>query len=336
VKKQRRQEKPRVKFIDVIRAVQEQRITQEEQEELFEVDPDNSQAFRPIFRINTDLVDIDGLELVAAASGHALALTAQEVNQRRLLDRTTTKKALAIDYLAEGDSWFSHPLVTTVIDALMARRYRIKNLAKAGDTIEGTLQKKEYMSHLGSGTIKAFLFSGGGNDVLGDLTRIISLYNPSYDNPKNPAHVNYYIDSSFTLILRFLELKFQELLKDIQSVSPQTLLLVHGYSHARPFANGVYIGKYFEYLGFDLLIPKQKSLAWAIVAELVDRFNRVLKTFASNHSRAVKYVDFRGTVLQSDNRDWFDYELHPSKRAANKMADLYERALPIVSIREVA
>jgi hypothetical protein len=108
------------------------------------------------------------------------------------------------------------------------------------------------------------------------------------------------------------------------------------YSHARPVANGIYIGKYFEYLGFDLLVPKQNSLAWAIVAELVDRFNRVLKTFANNHNRIVTYVDFRGTVLQSDGRDWFDYELHPSKRAANKMADVYEEVLSRISVRDAA
>jgi hypothetical protein len=334
--KKPRQEKPRVKLLDVIRDIQQGRLAREEQEELFEVDPDASKPFRPIFRINTNFVDIESAELLAAASGHALALTAQEIRQRRFLDGTAAKKALTVDYLAEGDSWFSHPLVTTVIDSLLARRYRIKNLAKAGDTIEGMLRKKEYMSHLGSGTIKAFLFSGGGNDVLGDLPSIIRLYNPSYNNPKNSAHINYYIDPSYTLILTYLELKFRELLQDIQSVSPQTLLLVHGYSHARPFANGIYIGKYFEYLGFDLLIPKQKSLAWAIVAELVDRFNRVLTTFASNHSRVVRYVDFRKAVLQSDNRDWFDYELHPSKRAANKMADVYEKVLSMMPIRDAA
>src|SRR5262249_32721495 len=116
-----------------------------------------------------------------------------------------------------------------------------------------------------------------------------------------------------------------------------TKLLVHGYAYARPQEHGIFMGKHFEALGFNMSDARTKLLTWQIVKELVDRFNRALQTFAQMHGK-VQYFDFRG-VLQNNDDDWFNWlerhELHPSAAGANKLADRFQAALPHPATMEV-
>jgi hypothetical protein len=73
------------------------------------------------------------------------------------------------------------------------------------------------------------------------------------------------------------------------------------------------------------------QLALAIVKEVVDQLNAVLETFADSHRPMVRYFDLRHVVLQNDNADWYD-ELHPSKQGANKVANVFEPALPVTVV----
>jgi hypothetical protein len=141
-----------------------------------------------------------------------------------------------------------------------------------------------------------------------------------------------------------IEYNYYQLLSDIEKYSPSTTLLVHGYAHARPAYRGIYLGKYFCSLGFDLLKLEEKAMSWQIVGSLVDAFNAFLTSFAAQRQGKVKYFDFRPVVKSvlgppppsrrtfGVDADWFDYELHPSPEAAVKMAALYAPTLPAMAV----
>ncbi len=303
---------------DVASAVLSRSITKDQMKDWFEVDPQASSAFSPAFKINYRNVDVGGLEKTADAAGHTLAVEAQSAvqkNQHAL--RAPADHTYPI--IAEGDSWFSHPLNTTVIDVLQSQGYDILNIAKAGDTIENMVGHPTYLGDLARKTVKTFLFSGGGNDILGNLEAVIELYDVGHPNVSDAA---WYIRPQFDADLENVKSYYRLLLSQIRRASPDTVLVVHGYAHAIAQAHGVFIGDKFESRGFDLLNAKQNALAQAIITIMIDRFNTFLKSFANSSN--VDYVDFRPIVGKSN---WFD-ELHPNGATAQRMAKLYAPYLP--------
>jgi hypothetical protein len=105
--------------------------------------------------------------------------------------------------------------------------------------------------------------------------------------------------------------RYKTLLKQVKAASPSTKLIVNGYAYARPHAHGIYIGTKFESRGFDLLVARRKALASAIVRFMVDRFNAMLKTFATNNPQNVVYVDLRPVVRPDHDGDWHDSSSTP-------------------------
>jgi hypothetical protein len=304
-----------ISFATLVSKIQEKRITREEIVRYFETDPATSRPFLPRFRINRDTVDIEHVEELALLGGDTLASAAYEAATSRNQTLRSTLSSATI--LAEGDSWFSHPLVKTLIDDLAAGGFSIINIAHWGDTISDMVNTQQYVPILNASTsIKHFMFSGGGNDVLGGLSGIIRQYNSAYNNPDNPSHVSYYLlTDDIQNVMTELKSWYQLLHSQVVQTVSKPSLVVHGYDYARPAANGIYIGDDFEYLGFDLTQPKYKKLAFNIVKRLIDHFNRMLASFA-NTTSGVKYVNLRGTL--ADNQ-WFD-ELHASARGAPKLA----------------
>ncbi len=78
--------------------------------------------------------------------------------------------------LAEGDSWFQHPrikpigdTVTDIIDWLIDENpnYAIYSMAAGGDWLSNMIRTTDYITMLDRISPDAFLFSGGGNDMMG-------------------------------------------------------------------------------------------------------------------------------------------------------------------------
>ena len=123
----------RIRFGELVRLIQLGEVSGEDVARCFEVDPSESKPFLPRFRINLAAVDVSGVEQTAERAGHWLALDAQEASQKRAkaamargagpqggLAAPSPFGAAAVGFriIAEGDSWFSHPLNPTVIDVL--------------------------------------------------------------------------------------------------------------------------------------------------------------------------------------------------------------------------
>ena len=63
----------KVTFSELAARIAKGEIKKNEVESYFELDAANSTTFRPRFRVNTEAVDVRGVEGAAQAAGHALA-----------------------------------------------------------------------------------------------------------------------------------------------------------------------------------------------------------------------------------------------------------------------
>jgi hypothetical protein len=307
----------RLPFFELVRKTQAGELSYEEMNRYFVRDAETSTAFNPKFRINYKTIDVTGAENLAAAAGHNLALD----GVARL---GAPAGALPPDgsYVAEGDSWFRLPIIypPTMID-FAATAFPINNVAHWGDTLDDMVTKAEYLKILKDRKTKVLMFSGGGNDVLGqNLVDCINLLDPRFTKPEDAA---FYPKRLFYTQLDAVDRLFQTIVQQVARTSPTTTLLVHGYDYARPIENGVFLGKHFARQGID---PRgYAELCRAIVRYMIDQFNTRLRTLAENHE-LVNYLDLRGTVKQGQ---WID-ELHalsPGARALSNKLKARLRAL---------
>jgi hypothetical protein len=326
----------KIAFSALIASVQSGTITKEQIADCFELDVVRTSGFKPVFKIKTERVDVAGVEQIAFQVGHQLALDAEKAVQRQTLEMLAAPPRYAT--IAIGDSWFSDPRKRTVVDLLKEDGYAINNMAQAGQTLDEMLARREYMPHLSNGRVSHFLFSGGGNDVIGRLSEAVTLLNVDHLDPEKPADVEYYIkDIFFDSIFPQVKRCYRQLLADINGVSPSTKLLVHGYAYARPVAHGPFLGEQFSDRGFDLTAEERKAMAWRIVMKFIEYFNQFLVSLAQG-ARNVEYLNFREIVRNrlgpvghrtfGVDEDWFD-EIHPSVSAERQMAEKYKEALAV-------
>ena len=283
----------------------------------FEIDEDNTEAFAPALRLNYARVDTGGKEL----SPEETAELYRQAMAKRPEEPKLEGAAAAIKVLAEGDSWFNLPDLLYPNDALdvLNRTHNVVSVAKWGDTVENMLAQKQYVQKLRAGTFRHFLFSGGGNDVLGSIGTYVKTRKPGDTDPANaPA----YVKASFATKVRGIISGYETLANDVRKTTGnRTVLYIHGYANALPKKNGPYLGKRLEALGFDPTVVG--PLSKAIVATMVGQFNTALKNFAASRAGIV-YIDMRPRMSAGD---WHTDEIHPKARGAAKIAAGFAAAI---------
>lgn len=228
--------------------------------------------------------------------------------------------------LSEGDSWFSFPGHANTIDHLdeMAkRRISLLRLEESGDTLLKMTKgsQRDHLRHLFTiYPIEVFLFSGGGNDVVG--SELLDLFDPV------PAGGSW----KDSIRVEAMELQFRQIADAYHSLAhlrdayrPDCWIVTHGYGYARPSGKptkfwlwpvplnvtvGPWIKANLEKRGI-VKAADQK----AVVKYLIDRFNGVIRDVAASHQRFAA-VDNRGTLTDDD---WSD-ELHPTRAGFKKVA----------------
>lgn len=296
----------------------------------FKPDPEKSTAFVPAVRLNEDLVDIGGLK-PTGKTVTKLLLKAEQASKLKPKGLTTkssksAKNATAkVTVLAEGDSWFRLPDLFLLgypkdcVD-ILSQTHQVKPVAFWGDEIGKMVNptnRKNYLVPLNSGLYRHFIFSGGGNDVLGAIDDYVKPKGSAGTTPTNPAS---YVHPDFIGKLDETIGHYKTLYGHIRgSTKPDTPLYVHGYAYAIPRANGPYLGKAFRKLGFD----PASQLAKDIVRELVNHFNIELEAFADARA-TVHYVNMRDELGPSD---WHTDEIHPNDSGAKKVARRFREAI---------
>ena len=297
-------------------------LSDEEIRHYFKLDRDNSEPFEPAIKLNEAAVDTEGKVLTQEETAKLIESASPASKPiARPTAAAAEARAQTLRVLAEGDSWFNLPdpfFPPTAIDVLSQSR-EVRNIALWGAELHDMVTTKQYRQPFGSGRFKRFLFSGGGNDVLGSIGAHLRSH---IAGDTNPAHAPSYVKPSFASKLQDVMADYETLHGDVKALAPAgTVLFVHGYANAIPRANGPYLGGPMQDKNFDL--SQVGPLARAVIAHMVGLFNDALRAFASSKANVV-YVDLRPAMNAAD---WGSDEIHPKLSGSNKIARRFADSL---------
>jgi hypothetical protein len=311
-------------FHAVVQKVQRGTMSDKEFSDYFIAQPNPRQPFDFAIGINRAAVDLKGVEK-SGKFADALVHDAS-IGRDRQIRAATPPKAFQrkTPIVAEGDSWFRLPQVImppTLVDLLQETNgYPIDNMAHWGDTLGDMILTGQFWPALISGRADTFLFSAGGNDVLGGeggIARFLNLFDVGHTKPSDAA---YYIKAEFYDNLKLIVQNYETLIQRVHVRAPDVIMLGHGYDYAIPRVSGPWIGNGMMFVGLDPTF--HAGLCQAIVRIMIDALNNALATFATTYSN-YRYVDLRGAIGKNEWRD----ELHPMAAGAAKTAARFDAVL---------
>lgn len=242
--------------------------------------------------------------------------------------------------LAEGDSWFEYPLPITHGDGVIYQLqkllgYGIANMAHHGLEVEemmGLSIRQEIISRLSDPQVKfdALLFSGGGNDIVGDQFCIWLKDAPPVAPPAQMLDV-----SAVNAALAILEAEYRELVDIRDQYSPQTVLFAHAYDFPPITGIGVCgegpwlkpsLDYAYKHLGVTNPDPNDE---FVVVKTVLQMFAAMLNRVAADPKvQRFVVVPTQGT-LTPNNSDWQN-EIHPSSAGFAKIAQKFQASLASV------
>ena len=243
-----------------------------------------------------------------------------------------------LQIFAEGDSWFDYPVPFfggSIIPRLERRLgVPILNLAKAGDEARymlGVEERAVLTEHLTKGCPvggpwDVLLFSGGGNDIVGNPMALwVSDWNPALP----PAELIQ--KTRFDAVLALVRAAYEDLIALRERLSPTTQLVFQGYDFAIPDGRG--ICGYGPWLKptFDLCKFPTLAAGQAVVKAMLEQFAAMLTSLAGPK---VTFINGQGT-LAPQTGSWHN-ELHPAKAGFEKFADIFQQQLKVLFPDRVA
>jgi len=236
-----------------------------------------------------------------------------------------------LQVFAEGDSWFEYP-VPLFGGGIIPRLENqlgipILNLAKAGDEVRymlGVTERKVLIEQFtngcpAGGPWDAMLFSGGGNDIVGDP---MALWIRDFNSTLPPAAQVH--QARFDSALALVRAGYEDLIGLRDRLSPQTRLFFHGYDFAIPDGRGIcslgpWLRPTYDLRGFPTLPTK-----FAVTKILLQQFAAMLQSLEALHP-GVTFINGQGTLTPLPS-SWHN-ELHPAKAGFNAFASLFHQAL---------
>lgn len=238
--------------------------------------------------------------------------------------RDVEKKPNRDVLVSEGDSWFQFPwLLEDVIDQLHDEHgFATRCVSEPGDTLANMLAKEEYLRaledelHAGR-KVRAFLFSGAGNDIIGSsngvsvLEQMIHPFDPEKSTPADYAETEL-----FATQLALIERGYRQIIAKVRSLTADLPILIHGYDWSLPgghpddprhpiyAAQDNWLGRPFARLGIH-----DETLQRGIIKYLIDKLYERMQQIADSYpDKGVRVVDCRGAV--EGKSSWND-EIHP-------------------------
>lgn len=329
----------RLSMAELQRLMQDLSVPDRELRRYFTIDVARSRPFAPelafdpaTVAVQPQTAGLEGAMLFGAANRMARKRRQLAFNLRLL--HGDARPVL----VSEGDSWFQFPIfLDDVIDHLGAE-FNIWSVDAAGDTLQNMVNGNgEYLKalRLQRERVRALLFSGSGNDILGDddegrphLLSLIRRFEAG-----QPAEW-YLSGGKFDQRLREVESSYRTLLESVAAEFPGLPVICHGYDHALP---GGFPGdprnplwaRPDQWLGAPLveLGIVEPALQQAIVRLMINRLNQRLRGLCGGNNPGGAYahawhVDARGAVAGR----WAD-ELHPEDEGYATVARRFEATL---------
>ncbi|MDP1563301.1 MAG: hypothetical protein Q8M16_18120 [Pirellulaceae bacterium] len=265
----------------------------------------------------------------AATAGAKSRAASKGKGAVRTAARTVTSP---LQVFAEGDSWFHYPVPFFgggVIPRLQKRLgVPILNLANAGDEVRmmlGVKQREMLAKQLrngcpAGGAWDAMLFSGGGNDIVGEpMSLWIQDFRPGV-SPETFIH-----QSRFAAALAIVQAGYEDLIQMRNDLSPATQLYFHAYDFAIPDGRGVcHLGPWLKPTFQLRKFPTTATVATEVVKAMLQQFAGMLRTLANTHPQ-VTLLNTQGT-LQATTSSWHN-ELHPSAAGFDQIAQVFYQQL---------
>jgi len=241
-----------------------------------------------------------------------------------------TGEPAPVTILAEGDSWFEYPVPFSgggIIDHLapiLGDRVEVLNLATHGDEVRQILaldQRQEIEKRLSAPRkFDALLFSGGGNDIVGDQF-CLWLNRNSGGLPPN-ALVN---EARLNAVLGVVAAGYRDLIAIRDALSPHTKIFVHTYDFPQPSDEGVCNSGPWLKPSLDYRNINDPSLQFEVVRMVLAKFAASLQSIQGEDGvRDFYVVPTQGAL--NPKTEWAN-EIHPSRGGFTKLARKFQDAL---------
>jgi len=225
--------------------------------------------------------------------------------------------------VAEGDSWYNLPKFLrppAIADWIQKnKRFRLKNIAKWGHTLETILSQQEYLDAIDEYRADFFMLCGGGNDLQEGLAS--EKYIHPYDKMRE---IDNYLTDEGIKGLASIEDGLREIMSAVSQNYSTLPILAHGYDFPRPLVgSGTYIGKHLRTMGF----PDQKMQP--LINSVLNQLNHHVEAAANAHKTA-RFVDCRGLTKEFT---WYD-DMHPSKDGFLALSLRFEEEMNSIGSKE--
>lgn len=253
--------------------------------------------------------------------------------------------------IADGDSWFHFPVFLRDVAMQLSHDHLVWPLANAGDTLnhmvygDETATGQRYVHGIRDygHEARAFLFSGGGNDLIGidpsGLPAILSYVRP-HERGRSPA---WHIDTpEFHRRLAFIEAALRHIFADVAVRRPDLPVLIHGYDYALPCPWGSEDRRNPQWTGRDHFLGAaarhlgihDPGLQSRIACCVIDAINAMQRRLAGGNVAGgafphVYHVDVRDTV---ERDEWAD-EIHPTSGGYTRVADRFRMVLSDIGVQ---
>ena len=170
------------------------------------------------------------------------------------------------------------------------------------------------------------LFSGGGNDIVGNPMALwVKDFNPAIPPASN---IN---QPRFDAALALVRAGYEDLITLRDQLSPQTHLVFQGYDFPIPDGREIcFLGPWLKPT-FDLRKFPTLAAGEAVIKAMLQQFAAMLTTLAGPK---VTFINTQGTLLQQ-TASWHN-ELHPARAGFEKFADLFQQKLKVLFPDRVA
>jgi len=276
-------------------------------------------------------------EIAARTAAHQQRVSRLKLATATLGAAGAPPPQMPLAILAHGDSWFDYPLdgnslsldstdVVAHLSVMGQTHPAILNVSHYGDatTDEMGLTKQQRLiaalsdpNNWLSAARKpdAILFSGGGNDIVGEQFCIFLDYNLPGASGLNAAR--------FAGKLAAVEASYRDLFAFRDRYAPNVPIFGHGYDFAIPDGRhppcaGPWLKPSLDFAGWTLAAKGQ-----AIVRDALQQFNTRLSALAADAANQFVLVPTQGTLPP---KEWAN-ELHPTSMGFADIAEKFLLAL---------
>ena len=235
--------------------------------------------------------------------------------------------------LADGDSWFDYPEILftggAVIDHLeKLSGVKILNTAHHGDSVQemlGVEKRQRIEALLKKPGFDVLLFSGGGNDIVGDQFCL-------WLKPNTGGGAASAVDTArLQEILGVVEAGYRDLIDIRDRYAPDCWIVTHAYDFPQPCGKGVcglgpWLKPSLDYRGW-----KKSADQFAIAKMVLSTFNEMLVALeAEQIARGKHFLHVRTQGTLNPRTDWAN-EIHPNSAGFTKIARVFSTALNGIS-----